>query len=152
MTPSPSSGAATLPDVTQAEVLTELERILADPLFQSSNQLAAFLRFMVENTLAGKSEQLKEYVIGMEVLKRGPAYNPREDPAVRIVAGRLRSKLAEYYQGSGQSDPVLIELPRGGYCLSSNADEMERPRPTLRLKEQNHRAQFLTIICSLALL
>jgi Tol biopolymer transport system component len=115
MTPSPAAGAATLPDATQAEVLIELERILADPLFQTSNQLAAFLRFVVENTLAGKSEQLKEYVIGVEVLKRGPAYNPREDPAVRIVAGRLRSKLAEYYQGSGQSDQVHIELPRGGY-------------------------------------
>jgi Tol biopolymer transport system component len=58
---------------------------------------------------------LKEYVIGVEVLKRAADYNPREDPGVRIVAGRLRSRLAEYYQGAGQADAVLIRLPKGSY-------------------------------------
>jgi Tol biopolymer transport system component len=98
-----------------SEVLACLERILADPLFQSSNQISGFLRFTVESTLAGKSDELKEYVIGVEVLKRAADYNPREDPGVGIVAGRLRSRLAEYYQGAGQADAVLIRLPKGSY-------------------------------------
>lgn len=98
-----------------AEVLAELERILGHRLFQNSNQLSAFLRFTVESALAGRTDVLKEYVLGVEVFKRDESFSPREDPAVRIAAGRLRSKLAEYYQAEGHSDPVIIELPRGGY-------------------------------------
>jgi tetratricopeptide (TPR) repeat protein len=100
---------------TDADIRQQLTRILAHPLFQTSQRLTAFLRFVVENVIAGRAEQLKEYVIGLEVFDRGASYSPREDPVVRIMAGRLRSRLAEYYQGSGHSDPVLIELPRGGY-------------------------------------
>ena len=100
---------------TPAEVTRQLERILAHPLFQTSQRLSSFLRFTVEGVLAGRREHLKEYVIGVEVFGRPSSYNPQEEPVVRIMAGRLRGKLAEYYQGGGQSDPILIELPRGGY-------------------------------------
>ena len=54
-------------------------------------------------------------MIGIEVFKRGQSYDPRENPIVRIMAGRLRSRLAEYYQGSGRADSLLIDLPKGGY-------------------------------------
>jgi hypothetical protein len=100
---------------TDADVLQQLARILAHPLFQTAQRLTAFLRFVVENVIAGRAGQLKEYVIGVEIFDRGVSYSPQADPVVRVMAGRLRSRLAEYYQGSGHSDPVLIELPRGGY-------------------------------------
>ena len=99
-----------------SEVLRQLERILAHSLFRVSPRLSRFLRFAVENTLAGRSDQLKESVVGVEVFERGAAYNPQEDPIVRIMAGRLRSKLVEYYQEDGAGDPVVIEIPRGGYA------------------------------------
>ena len=98
-----------------AEIAHQLEKILQDPLFQSSRRLTAFLRFIVETTLSQRSDQLKEYVIGIEVFNRGESYDSREDPIVRIMAGRLRSRLAEYYQSSGRADSMLIDLPRGGY-------------------------------------
>src|SRR6516225_507724 len=98
-----------------AEVARQLERILQDPLFRSSGRLATFLRFIVGTTLSRPSDQLKEYVIGIEVFNRGQSYDPRENPIVRIMAGRLRSRLAEYYQGSGRGDSLLIDLPKGGY-------------------------------------
>ena len=98
-----------------SDVLAQLDRILADPVFVGSRQLSAFLRFVVGLTLAGRCDEIKEYVIGVDVLKRGAAYNPREDPSVRVVAGRVRAKLAEYYQGPGRNDRVLIGLPKGGY-------------------------------------
>lgn len=98
------------------DALAQLERILADPLFQRAQRLSAFLRRSVEATLAGTAHELKEYVIGVHVFERGEAYNPQEDPIVRIMAGRLRAKLAEYYQSRGKSDPIVIELPRGGYA------------------------------------
>jgi AAA ATPase domain len=68
------------------------------------------------------ADQLKETVIGIDVFERGAAYSPQEDPVVRVMAGRLRGRLAEYYQASGGADPILIDLPRGGYV----------PRFTLR--------------------
>lgn len=125
---TPSRGPDRLVDVTggtggvqdpgrpsSAEVKRQLELILADHLFQSAQRLARFLRFAVESVIVGKTEQLKESVIGIEVFERGASYSPQEDPIVRVMAGRLRAKLAEYYQSSGSSDLVLIELPRGGY-------------------------------------
>jgi Tol biopolymer transport system component len=114
------SGLATNPGARGAEpssfeVSGELDLILADPLFQNSRRLSEFLRFAVDAVLEGRADQLKEYVIGTEVLKRGDGFNPREDPGVRILAGRLRARLAEYYVGPGQTDPVVISLPKGGY-------------------------------------
>src|SRR5215471_16949193 len=83
----------------EADVRRQLERILAHPLFQSSARLTAFVRLIVGYTLAGRAHELKESVIGADVFGLGDSFNPQENPVVRIVAGRLRSKLAEYYLG-----------------------------------------------------
>ena len=115
-----------------AEVARQLRRILDDPLLAKSQRLSAFLRFTVEGVLAGHAQQLKEYVIGVEVFERGDSFNPQEDPIVRIMAGRLRGKLAEYYQGNGHADPVIIDLPRGGYV----------PRSTWRQTPLQTRSPF----------
>jgi hypothetical protein len=99
----------------------QLERILAKPLFQTSKRLSTFLRFAVENALAGRAEQLKEYVIGVEVFERGASYSPQEDPIVRIIAERLRSKLAEYYQGDGHSRIASLANSAGWTTANWNA-------------------------------
>lgn len=124
------------PQCSNADVLQQLERILAHPLFQTSQRLSAFLRYTVENALAGRTDQLKEYVIGVEVLGRDASYSPQEDPAVRIMAGRLRGRLAEYYQGTGRSDTVLIELPRGGYVPRSVRREQPGGSQTTAVTQQ----------------
>jgi len=123
------------------EVVRQLERVLAHRLFQASQRLSAFLRFAVESTLAGRGGELKESVIGVEVFERGSSYSPQEDPVVRIMAWRLRSKLAEYYQGSGQSDPVLIELPRGGYVPRfASREQPAAAEPATTFPQQPRRA------------
>lgn len=101
--------------VTRQQVLEQLERTLAHPLFQGSLRLSAFLRYAVDRTLAGEASGLKEYVIGVEVFARGSSFDPQVDNVVRVSANRLRSKLAEYYHGAGHADPVVIDIPRGGY-------------------------------------
>src|SRR5690348_6794510 len=78
--------------------------------------MTRFLRLAVEWTLAGKGEELKEYLVGVEVFDRSTEYDPRVDPIVRVEARRLRSKLKAYYDGDGKADPVVIEFPRGGYA------------------------------------
>jgi hypothetical protein len=78
--------------------------------------MGRFLRLAVEQTLAGKASELKEYLIGVEVFDRKATYDPRLDPIVRVEARRLRSKLTAYYEGDGRNDAVLIEFAAGSYA------------------------------------
>jgi TolB-like protein/Tfp pilus assembly protein PilF len=94
----------------------ELERVLQSPCFARNERLSRFLRFVVERHLEGRDDELKESVIAVEVFGRRPDYNPKHDAIVRTEAGRLRARLSEYYLGEGRGDPLLIELPKGGYA------------------------------------
>jgi adenylate cyclase len=100
-----------------ADVLAELERILGSRYFQQASRASHFLRFVVEQTLAGSSGRLKGYTIGVEVFGRPPDFDAQSDALVRVEAGRLRRRLVEYYASEGASDPVRIDLPRGSYAV-----------------------------------
>lgn len=98
------------------EVRSQLERLLASEVFRSSNRLSRFLQFIVEQSLAGEQDRLKEYVIGVEVFDRDDDYDPRIDSIVRVEAGRLRAKIEEYYRGEGHDDDVVIRVAKGTYA------------------------------------
>jgi hypothetical protein len=93
----------------------QLERILNTPPLVSSPSLSRFLRYVVEETVAGRSGAIKEYTLGLNVFDRGEEFNPRLDPIVRVQARNLRSRLEKYYQTQGGEDPIRIELPKGTY-------------------------------------
>jgi len=97
------------------DIRAQLERILASPVFANADRMSEFLRFVVERALAGEGDQVKEYVIGVEVFKRDGNYDPRLDSIVRVEARRLRTKIDEYYAGPGHEDPVAVQIPRGSY-------------------------------------
>src|SRR5262252_1059692 len=78
--------------------------------------MARFLRFAVEHALEGRADDLKEYVVGVEVFDRSADYDPRVDPIVRVEARRLRSKLKAYYESDGTADAVIIEFISGSYA------------------------------------
>ncbi len=96
-------------------VRKQLDRICSSGLFKRATQASRFLCFTVERTLAGKTGDLKEYSIGLEVFDRPTSYDPRTDPCVRVGAGKLRDKLAVYYRTVGAGDPIIIDLPKGAY-------------------------------------
>ena len=96
-------------------VLDQLARIGASRTFANAPMLRRFVEHVVAQAVEGRSDQLKEYSIGVDVFGRGPAFNPRVDTIVRVQARRLRSKLQEYYRDEGRADPVVIDLPRGHY-------------------------------------
>ncbi len=98
-----------------AEVRAQLEKVLASPAFANSERLSRFLRFTVEETLQGRGDHIKEYLLGLEVFDRNQSYDPRTDPIVRVEAGRLRSKLSEYYDNEGRNDALLIQYRKGSY-------------------------------------
>ena len=96
-------------------IRAQVERMTKSNVFANSPQLAAFLLFVVEALLRGKSERLKGYTIGVEVLRRDVTFDPQIDPIVRVEATRLRRAIERYYAGPGANDAIMISLPRGGY-------------------------------------
>ncbi len=121
------------PALDPEEITAQVERVLANRLFLRSHRLCRFLRFSVEQTLAGKSALLKEQIIGVEVFDRKADYDPRIDPIVRVEARRLRAKLKAYYNSPGRGDPIMILLPKGAYLpffkLRAAAQETAAPAP-----------------------
>ena len=102
-------------NATKEAVEAQLERILASKHIASSASLSKLLSFLVRRTLEGRSAELKEYVVGVEVFDRGEQFDPRIDSIVRVQSSKLRSRLQEYYESSGKNDPLILELPRGAY-------------------------------------
>ena len=102
-------------DADQDEILTQLDLLLAHPLFSQSKRYPALLRFVVEQTLDGNADQVKERLIGMEVFGRAPGYDANADPVVRVAAGEIRKRLAQYYYDPAHQDEIRIELPTGSY-------------------------------------
>ena len=102
--------------VDRDTVVEHLDRVLRSPSFRRAERSSALLRFVVEQTLAGRGDALKEYTLGVEVLGRGAAFDQRTDPVVRAEASRLRDRLARYYATDDGTDAALvIELPKGSY-------------------------------------
>jgi adenylate cyclase len=99
----------------RAAVRRHLDQLLLSPDFDAAPRSREFLRFVVEETLAGRGEELNQVTIAIRVFDRPDDFDPLVDPIVRIQAGRLRRSLERYYLLSGNGDPLRIELPRGAY-------------------------------------
>jgi adenylate cyclase len=113
-TPDPGASLRGLPSV--GEINAGLDAVLASVVFAQAGRSRELLRFVVAETLAGRGERLKGYTIAVEVFGRSADFDAQSDPLVRVEAGRLRKRLAEYYHGVGRNDIVRIALPRGGYA------------------------------------
>jgi hypothetical protein len=96
-------------------VLRELKKVLASPQFSSSKRYPALLQYVVENTLVGKSDRLKERTLGVEVFDRPPTYDTNTDTVVRYTAGEVRKRLSLYYHEEGRTSQIRISLPAGSY-------------------------------------
>ena len=102
----------------------QLKRILASDEFRASDKQRAFLSFVVDETLADRSSQLKGYTIALSVYGRPEGFDPQADPIVRVEAGRLRRALGHYYLTAGKNDPVRIQIPKGRYVPTFHTDRI----------------------------
>jgi hypothetical protein len=102
-------------ELCKEDKFAQLEKVLHSRALQNSESLKAFLRFVVEKTIDNHEAQLKEYTIATEVFGRNSDYDSRIDSVVRVQAGRLRTKLQEYYATEGKNDQIVIDLPKGHY-------------------------------------
>jgi adenylate cyclase len=122
-------------DLSPEAIRAQLERILGHRDFEATERTRDFLRFVVEETLAGRANRLKGYTIAIEVFGRPKDFDANLDPIVRIQAGRLRRALEHYYLVAGGADPIRIDVPKGRYVpsfLAQNRMPLEAPvgRPT----------------------
>ncbi|SPE43048.1 conserved hypothetical protein [Candidatus Sulfopaludibacter sp. SbA3] len=143
MSEGPSPGVSHAPG--EERIREELARVLASHEFRSSKRSQDFLRYVIENTLKGHADVLKERTIGIEVFGRSTSYDPSDDATVRVKAGEVRKRLGLYYSAEGAHDPVRIELPSGTYVpefrIVADASASEPAPATESLRP---RAPFVT--------
>jgi len=102
-------------ELTRSERLQQLERIVSSNHFRNSKRYPSFLRHVVEHTVDEDSEVLKERNLGVEIFGRTSDYDTNADPIVRVTAGEVRKRLAQYYQTPGHENELRIDLPLGSY-------------------------------------
>src|SRR5467141_3702257 len=103
--------------------LSHVEKIENSHTLHSSESLCKLLRYLAEHALDHPGSSLKEYQIATEVFGRPSNFDPQSDSTIRVQAGRLRLKMAEYYASEGAEDPIQVEMPKGTYVLSFHRRE-----------------------------
>jgi hypothetical protein len=96
-------------------VLEQLDRLLSSPYFSHSKRFPNFLRFVVELTLAGNVDDIKERTLGIEIFGRDADYDTASDPIVRVTAAEIRKRVAQYYQEPEHEGELRITLASGSY-------------------------------------
>jgi hypothetical protein len=104
-------------EAERVAVREQLEKLLLTSHFSSSRRYPSFLRFVLQHTLAGESDVLKERTLGIEIFGRAPDYDTAIDPIVRVTAAEIRKRIEQYYQNPKTKDEIRLFLPSGSYAL-----------------------------------
>ena len=100
---------------TKTAIHNQLEKIFSSSEFNTKLKLCNLLKYLVNETLEGREEELKGFTIAHNVFNKDHNFDPDQDPIVRINAGRLRRMLKMFYMGTGKDDPIKIDIPKGRY-------------------------------------
>jgi len=109
------AGAAALTEVDRKAIQEQLERLLSNSHFKQSRRFPSFLRFVIDQTLLGQTDMLKERTLGIEIFGRDHDYDTSSDPIVRVTATEIRKRIAQYYQEPGHETELRLSLPSGSY-------------------------------------
>lgn len=123
----PNAGLMPGTDLERKEIREQLSRILASPAFHSSKRYAAVLKYVVDQTLEGYGDKLKERTIGIEVFSRPPDYDTATDHAVRSAVAEVRKRLAQYYMNGARSE-LRIDIQPGSYMPQFRRGEESAPQ------------------------
>lgn len=124
----------------QARVWRQLERVLAHNSFRNSQRYQAFLRYVVEEKLRDNGIHLKERMIGVSVFHQPLNYDTNANSVVRVTAGEIRRRLAQYYLEANLEDEIIIELPVGSYVPKFHIPDAGPAPETLLLDLERHVA------------
>ena len=116
----------------------QVQRIIQSKAFRTSEVHRNLLQYLAEKSLSGTADSLKEYTVGLDVFAKPASYDPRQESVVRMHVARLRQKLAEYYRTEGADDPVIVDVPKGGFRVTFETREIV-PEPVAAPVTEAHR-------------
>jgi hypothetical protein len=131
------------------QYLEQIDRLVNSHILHSSESLCKLLRYLAVHVLTHPGVPLKEYEIATEVFHRPLDFDPQLDSTIRVQAGRLRLKLAEFYGSEGGEDPILVDLPKGGYILSFH-HRTPMPHKGLSIAPQSSGPQEAALTASIS--
>lgn len=148
-----------------SDVRAQLERILRSTEFRASPRRGEFLRYVVQEALAGRSDRLKGVAIAISVFGRDETFDQQADPVVRLEARRLRRDLDGYYATAGRNDAVRVSIPKGSYqptfewqetASRNSSPDLPSPEPISRASESKRldrgtRSRFWVVVGALGL-
>jgi hypothetical protein len=108
---------------------SQIQRLLQSKPFRTSHVHRELLLYLADKSQTGTADSLKEYTVGLDVFAKPESYDPRQDSSVRMHCARLRQKLADYYRTEGFNDPVVVDLPKGGFKLTFEPRREQLPLP-----------------------
>jgi hypothetical protein len=114
-------------------IRAQVARIVQNRNLKLSEGQGRLLSYLAEKSISGEADDLKEYVVGVDAFGKPPSYDPRQESVVRTQVARLRQKLADYYNTEGANDPILVDLPKGGFKMNF---EERPPAPEARPAER----------------
>jgi len=120
-------------DAGRRAIHEQLERLLSNSRFKNSKRCPNLLRYLVENTLEGRTEHLRERNLGIDVFGRNQDYDTNTDPIVRATAGDIRKRIAQYYHEPGHEEEIRIDLPSGSYVPEFHLPPAREPDPISRM-------------------
>jgi hypothetical protein len=134
----------------------QIQRLVSSKTFKTSEVHRNLLTYLAEKSLSGDAQNLKEYTVGLDVFGKPSTYDPRQESVVRMHVGRLRQKLTEYYRTEGVDDPIVIDLPKGGFALTFASRppsvEAAAPLPVAPVRTISHREITLAALLAAAVL
>ena len=108
---------------------SQIQRLLQSKPFRTSHVHRELLLYLADKSQTGTADSLKEYTVGLDVFAKPDSYDPRQDSSVRMHCARLRQKLADYYRTEGFNDPIVVDLPKGGFKLTFEPRREQLPLP-----------------------
>jgi hypothetical protein len=124
---------------------TQVQRIVQSKAFRTSEVQRNLLAYLADKSLSGTADGLKEYTVGLDVFGKPASYDPRQESTVRMHVGRLRQKLAEYYRTEGVDDPIVVDLPKGGFkvVFEPRAEAPQPAAPAPVAAAPSYRREFI---------
>jgi hypothetical protein len=122
---------------------SQVARILQSKAFRTSEVHRNLLKYLAEKSLAGEGDSLKEYTVGLDVFAKPDSFDPRSESVVRMHMARLRQKLGEYYRTEGVDDPLIVDLPKGGFRVTFEPKVVPvEPEPAVTIAPASSERSF----------
>src|SRR5215467_13664167 len=130
-------------EIEAGAVRQQIDRLIQSKTFQNTEVHRRLLQYLADRTLSGDADRLKEYTVGLEAFGKPATYDPKYDSIVRLQVGRLRQKLAVYYQSEANGDAVQVTLPKGAFKLVFEPRQAPHPDADQPSAAQAHRRSVI---------